>query len=201
MAEKNTSFLHYISSIISNFFNPLVSLFIYFLFIGLNNYSINQAISHFLPILIFTALPIIIWIYWNVKTGRYTNMDVSDRIQRKSLYLFIAACIIFYSIYHYYKNGYLDFVMLFIMMLLFALQWSNLYIKSSMHTAFNVFVAGLFFAINTKLGLSWLVVAIVVGITRIILKRHTIKEVFMGAGIAFLVSFLYLYCNIQFQQQ
>lgn len=201
MAEKNTSFLHYISSIISNFFNPLVSLFIYFLFIGLNNYSINQAISHFLPILIFTALPIIIWIYWNVKTGRYTNMDVSDRVQRKSLYLFIAACIIFYSIYHYYKNGYLDFVMLFIMMLLFALQWSNLYIKSSMHTAFNVFVAGLFFAINTKLGLSWLVVAIVVGITRIILKRHTIKEVFMGAGIAFLVSFLYLYCNIQFQQQ
>lgn len=201
MAEKNTSFLHYISSIISNFFNPLVSLFIYFVFIGLNNYSINQAISHFLPILIFTALPIIIWIYWNVKTGRYTNMDVSDRIQRKSLYLFIAVCITIYSIYHYFINGHLDFVMLFIMILLFALQWSNFYIKSSMHTAFNVFVAGLFFAINTKLGLSWLVVAIVVGITRIILKRHTIKEVFMGAGIAFLVSFLYLYCNIQFQQQ
>lgn len=200
MVEKKTSFLHYISSIISNFFNPLVSLFIYFIFVGVNNYSLNQAISHFFPILIFTALPIIIWIYWNVKTGRYTNMDVSDRVQRKSLYLFIAACILIYSIYHYYINGYLDFVMLFITILLFALQWSNLYIKSSMHTAFNVFVAALFFAFSTKFGLFWLFIAILVGITRIILKRHTIKEVFMGAGIAFLVSFLYLYCNIQFQQ-
>ncbi len=199
MVEKKTSFLYYISSIISNFFNPLVSLFIYFIFIGVNNYSFHQAISYFVPILIFTAIPIIIWIYWNVKTGRYTNMDVSDRIQRKSLYLFIAACIIIYSIYHYYVHGYLDFVMLFIMTLLFALQWSNLYIKSSMHTAFNVLVAALFFANDIYYGIAWLGIALLVGITRIILKRHTVKEVFMGAGIAFLVSFLYLYCNIQFQ--
>jgi membrane-associated phospholipid phosphatase len=42
-------------------------------------------------------------------------------------------------------------------------------------------------------------IASLVGITRIILKRHTVKEVFMGAGIAFMVSFIYLYCNIQFQ--
>lgn len=201
MEEKKTSFLHYISSIISNFFNPLVSLFIYFIFIGVNNYSLKEAISHFIPILIFTALPIIIWIFWNVKTGRYTNMDVSDRVQRKSLYLFIAACIIIYSIYHYFKHGFLDFVMLFIMILLFALQWSNLYIKSSMHTAFNVFVAALFFAKDMYFGIAWLGIAILVGITRIILKRHTVKEVIMGASIAFLVSFLYLYCNIQFQQQ
>jgi membrane-associated phospholipid phosphatase len=68
-----------------------------------------------------------------------------------------------------------------------------------MHTAFNIFVAALFFALNTTMGIIWLGIAILVGITRIILKRHTPKEVFMGAGIAFIVSFLYLYCNIQFQ--
>ncbi|WP_407404733.1 phosphatase PAP2 family protein [Chryseobacterium sp.] len=85
------------------------------------------------------------------------------------------------------------------MTLLFALQWSNLYIKSSMHTAFNVLVAALFFANDIYYGIAWLGIALLVGITRIILKRHTVKEVFMGAGIAFLVSFLYLYCNIQFQ--
>lgn len=68
-----------------------------------------------------------------------------------------------------------------------------------MHTAFNVFVAALFFAINWKMGLLWLGIASLVGVTRIILKRHTVKEVFMGAGIAIVVSFIYLYCNIQFQ--
>jgi hypothetical protein len=144
-------------------------------------------------------LPVIIWLVWNVKTGRYTNMDVSNRVQRKTLYIFIAVCVLTYILFNYIKNGYVDFIMLFILILLFALQISNLYIKSSMHTAFNVFVAALFFSLNWKLGILWLGIAALVGITRIILKRHTIKEVFMGAGIAFLISFIYLYCNIQFQ--
>ncbi len=69
-----------------------------------------------------------------------------------------------------------------------------------MHTAFNVFVAALFFAFDIKIGCVWLGIAIVVGITRVILKRHTLKEVFMGAGIAFLVSFIYLYCNNRYQR-
>jgi len=126
-------------------------------------------------------------------------MDVSNRVQRKTLYIFIAACVVAYLAFNYIKNGYVDLVMLFILVLLFALQISNLFIKSSMHTAFNVFVAALFFTLNWKMGLIWLGIAALVGITRIILKRHTVKEVFMGAGIAFLVSFIYLYCNIQFQ--
>ncbi|HQD45325.1 MAG TPA: phosphatase PAP2 family protein, partial [Kaistella sp.] len=70
------------------------------------------------------------------------------------------------------------------------------FIKSSMHTAFNVFVAALFFAKSPVLGIFWLGIAVLVGITRIILKRHTVKEVFMGAIIAGVVSFIYLYANI-----
>lgn len=199
MEEKKTTLLHIVSRIISDFFNPLVSLFIYFVYFSIQNYTFKEASTHFLPILLITILPVIIWIVWNVKTGRYTNMDVSNRVQRKSLYIFIAVCIVSYLAFNYIKNGFIDFVMLFILILLFALQFSNLYIKSSMHTAFNVFVAALFFAFDVKIGFVWLAIAILVGITRVILKRHTIKEVFMGAGIAFLVSFIYLYCNNKYQ--
>jgi len=135
MEEKNTSFLHTVSRIISDFFNPLVSLFIYFVYLSIQKYSFKEAVYHFLPILLMTILPVIIWIVWNVKTGRYTNMDVSNRIQRKSLYIFIAICIVSYLIFHYINNRAIDFVMLFILVLLFALQISNFYIKSSMHTA------------------------------------------------------------------
>ncbi|MBL3549103.1 MULTISPECIES: phosphatase PAP2 family protein [Chryseobacterium] len=199
MEEKNSSLTHKISKIISDFFNPLVSLFIFFIYMSIQSYTLKDSLVYFLPILLLIMLPVIIWLVWNVKTGRYTNMDVSNRVQRKTLYIFIAVCVLTYILFNYIKNGYVDFIMLFILILLFALQISNLYIKSSMHTAFNVFVAALFFSLNWKLGILWLGIAALVGITRIILKRHTIKEVFMGAGIAFLISFIYLYCNIQFQ--
>ncbi|SEM84958.1 hypothetical protein SAMN05421856_107145 [Chryseobacterium taichungense] len=199
MEEKQPSFIHKISRIISDFFNPLISLVIFFIYMSIKNYSLHNSLLYFVPILLMIILPIIIWIAWKVKTGRYTNMDVSNRRQRKSLYFFIAACVISYLLFNYFENGYIDFVMLFILILLFAMQISNYFIKSSMHTAFNIFVAALFFAMDTGMGLLWLGIAILVGITRIILKRHTPKEVLMGAGIAFVVSFLYLYCNIQFQ--
>ncbi|SDR13484.1 hypothetical protein SAMN05421664_3723 [Chryseobacterium soldanellicola] len=199
MDEKQPSFIYKISKVISDFFNPLISLFIFFVYMSVREYSLKDALLYFLPILVIVIAPVISWIVWNVKTGRYTNMDVSNRVQRKTLYIFIAACVIAYIAYNYFKNGYIDFVMLFILILLFALQISNFFIKSSMHTAFNIFVAALFFVLSVKMGIFWLGIAILVGITRIILKRHTVQEVFMGAGIAFVVSFLYLYCNIQFQ--
>lgn len=199
MEEKQSSLLHKISKVISDFFNPLVSLIIFFIYMSIREYSLKNSMLYFLPVLLMIIIPVVIWLVWNVKTGMYTNMDVSNRVQRKTLYIFIAVCVIAYLLFNYIRNGYIDFVMLFILVLLFALQISNLFIKSSMHTAFNVFVAALFFSLNWKMGFAWLGIAILVGITRIILKRHTVKEVFMGAGIAFLVSFIYLYCNIQFQ--
>ncbi|KFF23563.1 phosphatase PAP2 family protein [Chryseobacterium vrystaatense] len=199
MEEKHPLLVHKISKVISDFFNPLVSLFIFFIYMSIREYSLKDSILYFAPILLMIIVPVVIWLVWNVKTKRYTNMDVSDRVQRKTLYIFIASCVIIYLIFNYFKNGYIDLVMLFILVLIFTMQISNFFIKSSMHTAFNVFVAALFFTLNWKAGLIWLVIAALVGITRIILKRHTVKEVFMGAGIAFLVSFIYLYCNIQFQ--
>lgn len=199
MEEKQASLLHKVSKIISDFFNPLVSLIIFFVYMSIRQYTAKESFLYFIPLLLMIIIPVIIWLVWNVKTGRYTNMDVSNRVQRKTLYIFIAGCVITYLIFNYVRNGYLDLVMLFILILLFALQISNFFIKSSMHTAFNVFVAALFFTLDWKMGLAWMGIAILVGVTRVILKRHTVKEVFMGAGIAFMVSFIYLYCNIQFQ--
>lgn len=200
MEEKQPSLLHKLSKVISDFFNPLVSLFIFYIYLSIRQYSFKDSFLYFLPILLMIIIPVIIWLVWNVKTGRYTNMDVSNRIQRKTLYIFIGICVLTYIGFNYFKNGAIDFVMLFILILLLAMQISNFYIKSSMHTSFNIFVAALFFNLSIKMGIIWLGIAALVGVTRVILKRHTVKEVLMGAGIAFMVSFIYLYCNIQFQQ-
>ena len=188
-----------VSKFISNFFNPLTSLIIFFIYISSKDFSAAAALQTFLPILLLTILPIVIWIVWNVKKGNYTNLDVSNRNQRKSLYFFISGCIGIYLLYDYITNGTADVLMIFLMILLLVLQFSNYFIKSSMHTAFNVFVAALFFAENPLLGIAWFGISILVGITRVILKRHTPKEVITGAAIAAVVSFIYLYTNIQFQ--
>lgn len=200
MAEQNSSTLQKVSRVISDFFNPLVALVIYFIYDSSKNLSMAQAWEKFWPLLLIVILPIIIWITWNVKTGRYTNMDVSDRKQRKSLYVFIEICLFAYLLFEYFYSNIIDLIMIFILVLLLLMQLSNFFIKSSMHTSFNVFVASLFFALNWKLGLVWLGIAILVGITRVILKRHTVQEVLMGSFIAVIVSFAYLYANIQLTQ-
>ena len=196
MFKTNSPAVIGISKFISNFFNPLTSLLIYFVWFSSQNYTFEEASKRFLPILLITIIPIVIWLVWNVKSGKYSNLDVSNRNQRKSLYFFIAAAIITYLLFDYFKNESIDLVMVFLLILLLVMQFSNYFIKSSMHTAFNVFVSALFFAKSPILGIIWLGIAVLVGITRIILKRHTVKEVITGAFIAVLVSFIYLYANI-----
>ncbi len=199
MFQNTTTSKNKVWKIISNFFNPLTSLFLYFLYFSYENHSVQESSYYFLPLFLFTALPISLWIFWNVKTGKYSNMDVSDRVQRKSLYFFIIVSIASYLLYDFAVNENTDLIMVFIMILLIAMQISNYFIKSSMHTAFNLFVAALFFSSNAILGIAWFIITIVVGISRVILKRHTIKEVVSGALIAAFISFIYLYTHIQIQ--
>src|SRR5690348_14241008 len=124
MEEKQSSLLHKVSKVISDFFNRLVSLIIFFVYMSIREYTLQDSILYFLPVLLMVIVLVVIWLIWNVKTGRYTNMDVSNRVQRKTLYIFIAVCVIAYLAFNYIKNGYIDLVMLFILVLLFALQIS-----------------------------------------------------------------------------
>ncbi len=198
MTNNNT--LVKFSKIISDFFNPLTALIIYFLYLSSKNYSWSESVNRFLPILIIVIIPIVVWLVWNVKTGRYSNMDVSNRNQRKTLYFFIEGALAVYLLFHYVKTGNIDLVMLFLLVLLAVMQISNYFIKSSMHTSFNVFTAALFFSQDERLGIGWLLISMLVGATRIILKRHTPREVFVGFSIATIISFIYLYTNIQANQ-
>lgn len=143
-------------------------------------------------------------LYWNVRKGNYSNMDVSNRKQRKSLYFFITVTLflesklfLFYDYFFFNENN--DLILTFLLLLLLLMQLSNYFVKSSMHTAFNIFVAVLFFGLDSTLGIIWFLIAFLVEVTRIILKRHTVIEVISGALIALLVSFIYLYTNIQYQ--
>lgn len=183
------------SKFLSQIFNPLFSLIVFFVYKESKNGSFVQSALKFLWLFIFLILPVLIWIFSRVKSGKYTDSDVSDREQRKSLYLFISAALSVYILFNYFVNKTWDFVLLYLLVLILLMQISNLLIKSSMHTALNIFVAALFFSENFVWGIVWLLISILVGITRILLKRHTLQEVLSGAIIAVFVSAVYLYFN------
>lgn len=198
MSAENPLLIRF-SRFISDFFNPIISQLIFFGFFAYLKMGFEEAFNNFLLIVFVVAIPIFGWIYWNVKRGKYTNMDVSDRNQRKSLYFFALIILLVYTAILYFtdQNRELLLIIIFNIVLMVVLQLSNYFIKSSMHTSANVFVSMLFFSINATYGGLWFLIAIMVGLTRIILKRHTPKEVFAGAGIALIISLLYLYIHIQ----
>lgn len=197
MSAKTPRWLITVSKVISNFFNPITSLVIYFLYYSSEFYTAEGAWEKFLPVLLILIIPITAWIIWNVKKGNYSNMDVSNRNQRKSLYIFIICVSTIFLVVDYFLHENLDITVLYLLLLLVIMHISNYFIKSSMHTALNVYVAALFFAINPTIGVLWFGIAVIVGATRVIIKRHTIPEVLMGAFLAVVVSFMYLYHNIQ----
>ena len=199
MPKTPSSAVLKVSKFISGFFNPMNSLVIYFIVFSTRNFTLAEATQNFLPIFLITIVPISSWMIYNVRTKKYTNLDVSDRKQRKSLYFFIEGAMIVYLFFVYLKYERIDMVLLFLLALLIVMQISNYFIKSSMHTAINIFIAALFFTLSPLYGLIWLILSILVGISRIILKRHTPAEVVSGAIIAGIVSFIYLYTHIQIQ--
>ncbi|MFC0344924.1 phosphatase PAP2 family protein [Epilithonimonas hispanica] len=190
--EIKNPILTNLSKVISNFFNPLVSLVIYFFYYSYKNYSWEEASKKFLPILLLLIIPIAIWIYRNVKKGNYTNMDVSNRKQRHSLYIFIIIATIIFLTVDYFLHKEIDWTVLMLCILLILMQISNFFIKSSMHTSLNIYVSALFFTIEPIIGIFWFLLSILIGITRVILKRHTPKEVLIGGTIAIFVSLIYL---------
>lgn len=181
-----------ISRFISNFFNPLVSLVIYFFYYSYVNYTWEEATKKFLPILLLLIIPVGLWIYRNVKKGNYTNMDVSNRKQRHSLYVFIILATLVFLAVDYFIHKEIDWTVLMLCILLMLMQASNFFIKSSMHTSLNIYVAALFFAISPGIGFFWFLLSVLIGVTRVILKRHTTREVLSGGLIAIFVSLIYL---------
>ncbi|QBO59145.1 hypothetical protein NBC122_02340 [Chryseobacterium salivictor] len=199
MLKTPSSVLVKISKYLSDFFNPMNSLIIYFILYSVQNFSMKETLSHFLPILLIMVIPVSFWIFYHVKTKKYTDRDVSDRKQRTGLYFFLAGSIIAYLAFVYWQFSKVDFVLLFLLILLIVMQVSNYFIKSSMHTAINIFVAALMFTLNPFYGFVWLAISTAVAYSRIILKRHSRAEVLSGAVIASIVSFIYLYTHIQLQ--
>jgi len=128
------------------------------------------------------------FVYYGVKKGFFTNLDVSDRRQRPKLFLFTGAVCFLYLLIVIFFNGpkiiFVGLATLFFGIILAEII--NTKVKASMHLA-------IFVGFATAMGIlyggpSWILFLFtpIVAWSRLVLKRHTPREVVVGTifGIA-----------------
>ncbi len=140
-------------------------------------------------------VPLFIWLYVKSKNGTTTNFDVSDRKQRKSLFVFILPVLMLVTII-LYNTGQSKTVCLsvfFGLVITFVSQLVNLRIKSSLHVSMTIYLAFLIMPLNHIAGIVVLLLSALIGWSRIVLGRHTLKEVLWGGGIGLTIGLIMFY--------
>lgn len=174
-------------------FNPATALALYFIVVSFLRYSALAALERVALLIFIVILPVFGYIHSGVKSGKFKNHDVSDRTERKKLYLVAAVCTGIFMAADRMFTGHFDLSIVFGALLLILMQISNFFIKSSMHTAFNVFCVYLWYKEIPAMSIAWLAVSLLTAYSRIYLGRHSIAEVFSGGLLASAAGFLYLY--------
>ena len=140
-------------------------------------------------------VPLVAWLYIKSKNGTTTNFDVSDRKQRKSLFVFILPVLMVVTII-LYRTGQSKTVCLsvfFGLVITFVSQLVNLRIKSSLHVSMTIYLAFLIMPLNYIAGIVVLLLSGLIGWSRIVLGRHTLKEVLWGGGIGLTIGLIMFY--------
>jgi hypothetical protein len=128
--------------------------------------------------------------YIKSNNGTYTNFDVSDKTQRKSLFLFAIPLLTFVTVVLFVtdQSKNLCISILFALILMIVPQVVNYFIKSSLHASLNIYLSALIFTINYKVGIAVLLFTGLISWSRVRLGRHTVKEVMLGLLIGVIIG-------------
>lgn len=142
-------------------------------------------------------VPLIAWLYIKSKNGTTTNFDVSDRKQRKSVFVFILPVLMLVTIILYYtgQSRTVCLSVFFGLVITFVSQLVNLRIKSSLHVSMTIYLAFLIIPLNYIAGIVVLLLSVLIGWSRMVLARHTLKEVLWGGGIGLTVGLIMFFAE------
>ena len=185
MKQKIAKFISFIG-------HPLLTfpIFIVIVMFAFENFKKASFISVLIIGCIF--VPAILRMYIKSKNGTYTNFDVSDRRQRVSLFIFVIPLllIVTFILFLTHQSANLCLSVLFATILIFISQIINLYVKSSLHVALNIYLSFLIMTVNYKIGIILFLLTVLIGWSRIVLGRHTTKEVLFGSSIGLVLSLI-----------
>jgi membrane-associated phospholipid phosphatase len=175
---------------ISRIGHPLVTIPVFVIIVMFTYENFENAVFVSSLIIGCIFLPLTLWLYLKYKNGSHTNFDVSDQKQRKSLFPFILPLLMIVTIV-LYKTGQSKQVCLavfFGLVITFVSQLVNFYVKSSLHVSLTIYLSFLIMPLNDVAGILLLVFAVLIGWSRVLLGRHSLKEVVYGGGVGLVVS-------------
>jgi hypothetical protein len=186
-----------LAKIISTVGNPLSIA----LFFGLYLYFFedkNQSQSN-LPLIfvLSVAVPMAIYVGYNVRRKRFADYDVSDRTKRDGVYKVLIAVFLILNLVFYTFNFDIKGKLLATTFLLHSLSsfFINKRIKVSMHTSYNFLFSLIFYPINPQISLFLFGFGFINAWSRLALSRHKSIEVFLGflTGVSFGGFYLYVF--------
>ncbi len=183
-----------IANFISIIGHPLLTIPVFVVIGMLGSDDIENAVFISFLIIGCVFIPLGVLLYLKSKNGTYTNFDVSDRIQRKSLFFYIVPLLIIVTFVLFItgQNSNLCISVLLATVLVIVSQIVNLFIKSSLHVSLNIYLSFMLMMLNFNAGVALLLFTVLLGWSRIILRRHTLKEVLYGGCIGLTIGILRL---------
>lgn len=134
-------------------------------------------------VLLGSVVPLLLLMAWRVRSGAWTNYDVSVREERHGLYpaaLLVAGATVLLLAATGAPWPILRGV-LSVLLLIALAAVVNLRLKISLHTAFATYTTAVLFPGSPALGAALLALTLAIAWSRLELGRHTLAEVVGGA--------------------
>lgn len=164
--------------------HPLLTLSLFSLYVSFQQLPFGNAVLVSGFLVGGVALPISWHNYRKVRQGRYTNFDVSDRRQRTGFYpvliglvALVAGLLVLTGQPRPFWTG-----AVCLLGLLVGSYGVNRFLKVSLHASLSFYLAWAMYLLNPALGLAMAGLATLVAASRLVLQRHTLPEILLGAG-------------------
>lgn len=163
--------------------HPLLTLSLFSVYVAFQQLPLKNALTVTGLLIGGVAIPISWQNYRKVRRGQYTNFDVSDQRQRAQFYPVLIGLValvtgLLFATGQPLSFGYGAVCLLGLLMVSYGI---NQFIKVSLHTSLSVFLTWAVYLLSPPFGMFMSVLSILIALSRLVLKRHTLTEILVGA--------------------
>lgn len=183
----------FISHLISSIGHPILLGSLAAIYVNFREFETQKAWQLTFTLLLGCVIPLILFLIYKMRKGDYENFDVSNQKKRNGLYIFSILLLAVFIAYLFFINStwLIKCGIIPVFLLTVSSYFINKRIKVSLHTSFSFLLATMMIQVETSAAFTMYLFAILIGYSRLHLKRHTIPEVALGAVLGIAIGFIF----------
>ncbi len=167
------------AKIISGLGHPIILGSIAALYVNFTQFPQKTALKLSLQLFGLCIIPLISYILFEIRRGNFKDFDVSEQEKRGKLYMVLFVILLIQCFFVFYNDfGWIIIsgaITVLLMVAVFLIV--NRFLKISLHTSFAFLLATMAIKIEVSLAFTLYLFALLILLSRLILKRHTVPEV------------------------